>query len=85
VADSGPGVSDADKERMFDAFQRLGDAPKGSGVGLGLAVARGLTHAQSGSLDAEDTPGGGLTMVITLPVASVHHDLLPEQSTEPAL
>ena len=84
VADSGPGVSDADKERMFDAFQRLGDAPQGSGVGLGLAVARGLTHAQSGSLEAEDTAGGGLTMVITLPVASIHHDLLPEQRTEPA-
>ena len=62
---------DADKLRMFDAFQRLGDSPQGSGIGLGLAVARGLARAQQGTLDAEDTPGGGLTMVLTLPAAAV--------------
>lgn len=69
VVDRGPGVDEADRERMFVAFQRLGDAPDGHGVGLGLAVARGLAQAQGGSLEAEDTPGGGLTMVLTLPVA----------------
>lgn len=71
IADSGAGVPDADKQRMFDAFQRLGDSPQGSGIGLGLAVARGLARAQQGTLDAEDTPGGGLTMVLTLPAAGV--------------
>ncbi len=66
VADHGPGASDESKDRMFDAFQRLGDAPRGTGIGLGLAVARGFTEAMDGMLVAEDTPGGGLTMVFTL-------------------
>ncbi|KQS66390.1 ATP-binding protein [Modestobacter sp. Leaf380] len=70
VVDRGPGVPAADRERVFAPFQRLGDAPSGHGVGLGLAVARGLTEAMGGTLDAEDTPGGGLTMVLSLQVAA---------------
>jgi len=70
VVDRGPGVPAADRERVFAPFQRLGDAPSGHGVGLGLAVARGLTEAMGGTLDAEDTPGGGLTMVLSLRVAA---------------
>ncbi|NDI48222.1 ATP-binding protein [Goekera deserti] len=66
VVDRGPGVAPADRERVFAPFQRLGDSPAGQGVGLGLAVARGLTEAMAGTLDAEDTPGGGLTMVLSL-------------------
>lgn len=68
VVDHGPGVPDDRKAQMFAAFQRLGDAPRGQGVGLGLAVARGFVQANGGTLEAEDTPGGGLTMVLTLPV-----------------
>ncbi|MEU6218972.1 sensor histidine kinase KdpD [Streptomyces sp. NPDC047022] len=68
VVDRGPGVPDDAKGRIFEPFQRYGDAPRGAGVGLGLAVARGFTEAVGGTLGAEDTPGGGLTMVITLPV-----------------
>ncbi|MFV2195841.1 ATP-binding protein [Nocardiopsis sp. LOL_012] len=66
VVDRGPGVSDEGKQRMFEAFQRLGDAPQGTGVGLGLAVARGFVEAVHGTLTPEDTPGGGLTMVFDL-------------------
>ncbi|WP_328874280.1 sensor histidine kinase KdpD [Streptomyces sp. NBC_00287] len=70
VVDRGPGVPDDAKERIFAPFQRYGDAPRGAGVGLGLAVARGFAEAMGGTLNAEDTPGGGLTMVLTLRVAA---------------
>ncbi|MCP3754046.1 sensor histidine kinase KdpD [Streptomyces sp. TBY4] len=69
VVDRGPGVPDEAKDRIFEPFQRYGDAPAGAGVGLGLAVARGFLEAMDGTLTAEDTPGGGLTMVLTLPLA----------------
>lgn len=67
VVDTGPGVGEAQRERIFLPFQRYGDAPAGDGVGLGLAVARGLAEAMAGWVVAEDTPGGGLTMVVSLP------------------
>jgi two-component system sensor histidine kinase KdpD len=69
VVDRGPGVDDADKDRIFAAFQRAGDAPQGDGLGRGRAVARGLMTVMGGTLVPEDTPGGGLTMVLELPVA----------------
>ncbi|TNM29956.1 ATP-binding protein [Streptomyces sedi] len=69
VVDRGPGVPDDAKERVFEPFQRHGDAPRGGGVGLGLAVARGFVEAMGGTLTAEDTPGGGLTMVLRLATA----------------
>ncbi|MGW3938846.1 DUF4118 domain-containing protein [Streptomyces phaeochromogenes] len=78
VVDRGPGVPDAAKDRIFEPFQRYGDAPRGSGVGLGLAVARGFAEAMRGTLTAEDTPGGGLTMVLTLPAAPGAHPIRPD-------
>lgn len=69
VVDTGPGVPDDRKETMFQPFQRLGDT-SGTGLGLGLAVADGLARAVGASVVAEDTPGGGLTMVVTVPTAS---------------
>lgn len=68
VVDRGPGVAPDLRERMFEPFQRLDDNSPG-GLGLGLAVARGLAEAVGGTLSAEDTPGGGLTMVLSLPRA----------------
>ncbi|MBK3577008.1 sensor histidine kinase KdpD [Streptomyces sp. MBT65] len=73
VIDRGPGVPDEAKNRIFEPFQRYGDAPRGAGVGLGLAVARGFTEALGGTLGAEDTPGGGLTMVLSLRLAPAQH------------
>src|SRR6185437_16194873 len=62
VVDSGPGVSRGAAERLFVAFQHLGDRDH-AGLGLGLSVGRGFTEAMGGTLTAEDTPGGGLTLV----------------------
>ncbi|MFG2674760.1 ATP-binding protein [Streptomyces sp. DT20] len=78
VADRGRGVPDDGKERIFEPFQRYGDAPRGAGVGLGLAVARGFVESMGGTLDAEDTPGGGLTMVLTLSAAPGHVPVAPD-------
>ncbi|MEU0582648.1 sensor histidine kinase KdpD [Streptomyces sp. NPDC006132] len=80
VVDRGPGVPDEAKDRIFEPFQRHGDAPRGAGVGLGLAVARGFAEAMGGTLNAEDTPGGGLTMVLTLRAAGTRPEpVLPAE------
>lgn len=70
VCDHGSGVDRQGIVRMFQPFQRLGDADTATGVGLGLAVARGFTEVMGGELLAEPTPGGGLTLVIRLPLST---------------
>jgi two-component system sensor histidine kinase KdpD len=71
IVDHGPGVPFTQRDTMFAPFQRLGDTPQGSGVGLGLAVARGLADAVDATIEVDDTPGGGLTMIVTVPVAEI--------------
>ena len=71
VADRGPGIPEPDRDRVFVPFQRLGDTDNTTGVGLGLALSRGLTEAMGGTLEPEETPGGGLTMILSLPAAPV--------------
>jgi two-component system sensor histidine kinase KdpD len=69
IIDHGAGVPADKVVEMFRPFQRLDDASRAGGVGLGLAVAKGFTEAMGGRLSAEATPGGGLTMVVSLPLS----------------
>lgn len=76
IIDHGPGIPPDRHDDVFVPFQRLGDTDNTSGLGLGLALSRGFVEAMHGSLTPEDTPGGGLTMVVSLPLAP-----LPTQET----
>jgi two-component system, OmpR family, sensor histidine kinase KdpD len=69
VIDHGPGIPKDRWNDVFLPFQRLGDRDNHTGAGLGLALSRGLTEAMSGTLTPEETPGGGLTMILSLPAA----------------
>ena len=69
VVDTGPGVPTDRRDEVFAAFQRLGDTDNSTGLGLGLALSRGFVEAMRGTLEMDDTPGGGLTTVVSLPAA----------------
>jgi two-component system sensor histidine kinase KdpD len=78
VIDHGPGVAEADLERIFDKFHRV-PAPEGTrGTGLGLSICKGFVQAHGGKISAAITPGGGLTVTVTLPLAP------PSQTEDPA-
>ncbi|GAA3686132.1 sensor histidine kinase KdpD [Arthrobacter ginkgonis] len=70
IIDHGPGIASEDVLAMFRPFQRASDTTPQTGIGLGLAVAKGFTEAMGGALIAEPTPGGGLTMVVRLPLSA---------------
>ncbi|MBO0980684.1 DUF4118 domain-containing protein [Microbacterium sp. SD291] len=69
IIDHGVGVSADRHDEIFQPFQRLGDTDNTTGLGLGLALSRGFAEGMGGSLSPEDTPGGGLTMVVAMPLA----------------
>lgn len=69
IIDRGPGIPVDARERIFEPFQRLGDRSNDAGVGLGLAIARGFVESMDATLEIDDTPGGGVTMSISLAVA----------------
>jgi two-component system sensor histidine kinase KdpD len=85
VVDRGPGVPEADRESIFLPFQRLGDRDNETGVGLGLALSRGLAEAMGGTLRPETTPGGGLTMTLALPAAEDGAADDPDQLADPEI
>jgi signal transduction histidine kinase len=65
VLDAGRGVAEADREKVFDRFQRLDS--NGHGLGLGLSVVQGLVAEMGGSIRAEEAPGGGAAFRIVFP------------------
>ncbi|SKC41636.1 sensor histidine kinase [Plantibacter cousiniae (nom. nud.)] len=69
IVDHGPGIAPDRREDVFVPFQRLGDTDNLTGLGLGLALSKGFVEGMGGTLEPEDTPGGGLTMVVSLPAA----------------
>jgi two-component system sensor histidine kinase KdpD len=87
VIDHGPGIAPERRDEIFTPFQRLGDTDNLTGLGLGLALSKGFTEGMGGTLEAETTPGGGLTMVIALPAVQNSSDRTPlssdEKSAEP--
>lgn len=74
IVDRGPGIPSEKLDDIFLPFQRLGDTDNTTGLGLGLALSRGFIEAMHGTLNPEDTPGGGLTMVISLPTISTSQE-----------
>jgi two-component system sensor histidine kinase KdpD len=69
VIDHGSGIPPARRDAVFVPFQRLGDTDYTTGIGLGLALSKGFVEGMGGTIEAEDTPRGGLTMVVSLPAA----------------
>lgn len=69
IIDYGRGLDLSNMAQLFTPFRRLGDMNNKEGVGLGLALSKGLVEAMGGKLTLEETPGGGLTVVIDIPVA----------------
>ena len=83
VEDSGPGVADTDKERIFEAVYQSASqrAPRRGGVGLGLAICREMARAHGGTIWVEDAPGGGARFLVALPAA----ESAVEMAAAPAL
>lgn len=72
VADAGPGVPAAQRERVFERFARVGSRGSSSGSGLGLSLVAETAQAHRGSVWCEETPGGGATFVLSVPAAHAH-------------
>ncbi|TML17842.1 MAG: hypothetical protein E6G39_04085 [Actinobacteria bacterium] len=83
VVDRGPGIPEDRREAVFQPFQHLDDVAS-QGIGLGLAITRGFVDAVGGTLGLDDTPGGGLTATITLPLAEIDDGALGAGACEDA-
>jgi two-component system sensor histidine kinase KdpD len=70
IIDRGPGIPTTQRRDVMQPFQRQGDQQAADGVGLGMSIAQGFVTASGGTLTLDDTPGGGLTVTVTL-MASV--------------
>jgi len=82
VTDSGPGVPDSDKEKIFEKFHQVKQGKKiaGQGVGLGLAICRTIVQAHRGAIWVEDNPGGGSRFHLLLRPGIVGNGVVPRAS-----
>jgi signal transduction histidine kinase/CheY-like chemotaxis protein len=72
IADTGPGIAEADQRRVFEEFRQLGDAgTRAAGTGLGLALTQRLAQAHGGGVEVDSTVGAGSTFTLRLPTTSV--------------
>ena len=67
VCDHGIGIPSEDLERVFDKFYRVQRPESVSGTGLGLAICKGIVEAHGGAIRADNRPGGGTIVTVTLP------------------
>ena len=82
VTDSGPGVPDSDKEKIFEKFHQVKQGKKiaGQGVGLGLAICRTIVQAHRGAIWVEDDPNGGSRFQLLLRPGIVGEGVVPRAS-----
>jgi hypothetical protein len=87
VSDTGCGISDADKTRLFEAFEqaRASTAKTHGGSGLGLSIAKGLTALMKGEITLADNPGGGSIFSVTLPAMRAGPRLAVEAPHKPRM
>jgi two-component system sensor histidine kinase KdpD len=78
VADRGPGIPAGEEERVFEKFHRVSEVP-GAGVGLGLAICRGIVNAHGGRMWAERRPGGGAVFRFTIPIVGTPPETTAER------
>jgi len=69
VADTGPGIAAADRDRVFDRFYRRATAQE-SGTGLGLAIVKAIAERHNAQIQLDDAPGGGLRVAVNFPRGS---------------
>jgi signal transduction histidine kinase len=65
--DAGPGIPEAERERVFERFHRLSRGRGDPGLGLGLSIVRGLVRSSGGEIWLEEAPGGGTAVRVSLP------------------
>ena len=82
ISDSGPGIDDANKEKIFHTFHQMKQGKKslGESLGLGLAISRAVVEAHRGTIWVEDDPSGGAIFFVVLPQAAVKTEALNRAS-----
>jgi two-component system OmpR family sensor kinase len=77
VTDTGPGIPEQERARVWERFYRGGTGRAAAGSGIGLAVVKELVDAHGGTVAVDDAPGGGARFVVRIPLASAHSQRQP--------